>query len=65
MGAEKGKCNSGKSKRVKGVQCLKRKVIHDGLPISNGNGVVEEDRLSDGSYSSECGSGGFPYFRTY
>lgn len=44
---EEGMENSDNTECVEGVRCLKRKAIDDGLPISNGNGVVEESRHSE------------------
>ncbi|XP_045816173.1 uncharacterized protein LOC123909384 [Trifolium pratense] len=46
MGIEEGASSSGNTECAEGVQCLKRKAISDEVPISNGNGVVEEARCS-------------------
>ncbi|GAU46460.1 hypothetical protein TSUD_402270 [Trifolium subterraneum] len=44
MGIEEGTSSLGDTECAEGVQCLKHKGISDEVPISNGNGVVEEAR---------------------
>ncbi|KAI5405841.1 PHD finger protein EHD3 isoform X2 [Lathyrus oleraceus] len=55
MRAEEGIKSPGNSERAEGVQCLKRKVISDEVPISNGNVVSEQARhLNSEALNDDC-----------